>query len=175
MQTSNDEVEAGDSAQWAEGEPTPLASAYPCLSMDHSRPSPTRSAHTPFHIEPLADGNQERGLQETRRFGELRRACAGTLLHRLPNRAQRCMWSTRSLSALSAPVKRSKGKKGVLLTGRAMWSCGQPQGFARARATSTEADVEWRCALKRSSGDPCPLCCQQIIPPPTALGLLPRW
>lgn len=74
MQTSNDEVEAGDSAQWAEGGTNPLAWAYPCLPWDHSRPSPTCSAHTPFHIEPLADGNQDRGLQETRRFGELRPA-----------------------------------------------------------------------------------------------------
>lgn len=62
-----------------------------------------------------------------------------------------------------------KRQNGVLLTGRAMWSRSQPQGFARARATSTGADVEWRRALKRSSGDPCSLCCQQIIPPPTAL------
>lgn len=74
MQTSNDEVEASDSAQWAGRGATPLASAYPCLSFDDSRPSPTCSAHTPFHIEPLADGNQNRGLQETRRFGGLRRA-----------------------------------------------------------------------------------------------------
>lgn len=63
-----------------------------------------------------------------------------------------------------------KRQNGELLTGRAMWSRGQPQAFARARATSPEANVGWRRALKRPSGDPCPLCCQQIIPPPTALG-----
>lgn len=85
------------------------------------------------------------------------------------------MWSTRTPPALSAPVKRSKGKNGQLLTGRAMWSRSQPQGLARASAISTDANVEWRSALNRPSGDPSPLCCQQIIPPPTALGLLLRW
>lgn len=71
-----------------------------------------------------------------------------------------------------------KRQNGELLTGRAMWSRSQPQAFAafaRASAISTKANVEWRCALKRQSGDPSPLCCQQIIPPPTALGLLLRW
>lgn len=68
-----------------------------------------------------------------------------------------------------------KRQEGGLLTGHAMWSLSQPQGFARASAISTEANVEWRYALKRPSGDPCSLCCQQIIPPPTALGLLLRW
>lgn len=85
------------------------------------------------------------------------------------------MWSTRSPSALSAPVKAVKRQKGELLTGRAMWSSSQPQGFARASAISTEANVEWQCALKGPSGDPSPLCCQQITPPPTALWLLLRW
>lgn len=50
-----------------------------------------------------------------------------------------------------------KSQRGEWLTGRAMWSRSQPQGPARASAISTEANVEWRRALERPSGDPCPL------------------
>lgn len=82
---------------------------------------------------------------------------------------------------LSAPVKRSKGKrpnaKGqnarVAHRSRQCGAVANPSPSQPEPALDGSPHVGWRRALNRQSGHPCSFCCQQIIPPPTAPGLTP--
>jgi hypothetical protein len=90
------------------------------------------------------------------------------------------MWSIRSSSGLSAPVKRSKGKrqKGGLLTGHAMWSRSQPQGFPRASAILDRSQCGMAMCPEKAKRRPVPIMPSADHPPshsPGPPGLLLRW